>query len=462
VGRNLCTRKRILIVAPEIELRARIARALLSAGYAVELAESRKRALELAMGEEIEAAILVHSTELAGLGRELRDKVPRTILLGEDQTVRPDHSLRGANVYPAPALDEQKLLDWLSQPMAASASVDDEATRAPANVGIKDCQFDLAGHAFVDGNGREVPLTRAETALLAAFVANPCRVLSRDQLRHAVVGHEAEAHGRGVDMLVARLRRKIELDPKEPRFILSVPGVGYKFAVRPQRADDEKSLPAIELEQRTDPQSTWLNGSTLAEAMPANAPDQRIASRRSELEKRQLTALSCSLVGSMAIAVGLGPEELGDTFHCFQEICATVITRWGGAVTNSVGDEILALFGYPEGHQDDAERAVHAGLDLVAKVGELLSHSGAPLQVRIAIATGLVLVGNGQTAIGEAVITAAHVTASTRKLLGSVFVCENPALCEFEGVSEPLTAYRVTRNERLRADPRTDFIPRQI
>jgi DNA-binding response OmpR family regulator len=105
----------------------------------------------------------------------------------------------------------------------------------PARVKIEDCQLDLAGHTFIDGNGRAVLLTRAETALLTAFVDSPRRVLSRDQLRYAVAGREAKPYDRSIDMLVARLRRKIEPDPKAPRFILSVPGVGYKFDARPRR-----------------------------------------------------------------------------------------------------------------------------------------------------------------------------------------------------------------------------------
>src|SRR5262250_3015686 len=90
-------RKCILVVAQQIELRARIARVLQSAGYAVELAESEKRALALASGGQIEAVIVVPSTGLAGLERELRDKVPRTIVLAHrtDEVMRQDHSPRG-------------------------------------------------------------------------------------------------------------------------------------------------------------------------------------------------------------------------------------------------------------------------------------------------------------------------------------------------------------------------------
>ena len=196
--------------------------------------------------------------------------------------------------------------------------------------------------------------------------------------------------------------------------------------------------------------------------MPASAPVQGIASPHCEPERRQVTVLSCGLVGSAALAVDFDPEDLGSTVRRFQDICTTVITQWGGVVINSVGDEILALFGYPNGHEDDAERAVHAGLDLVAKIGDL-SPSGGRLQARIAMATGVVLIGGNQTVIGEAVIMAARlrnmtppnsvaVSASTRKLLGSVFVCDNLELGEFEGFSEPVTLTGSQENERSRAD----------
>ena len=138
------------------------------------------------------------------------------------------------------ALDEQKLLDRLSQPAASLGSKGDETVPVPVKIG--DCKLDLPGHTFVDGSGREVRLTRAETALMTAFVDSPRRVLSRDQLRYAVAGRRAEPYDRSVDMLVARLRRKIEPDPKAPRFILSVPGIGYKFDVRPQSAANGEAI----------------------------------------------------------------------------------------------------------------------------------------------------------------------------------------------------------------------------
>jgi DNA-binding response OmpR family regulator/class 3 adenylate cyclase len=454
-GPRIGTRKCVLVVAQQIELRARIARVLQSAGYAVELAESQKRALELAAGGQIEAAIVVPSSDLAGLSRELRDKVSRMIVLGNgtDEIIRQDYPLQGANALLAQALDEQKLLDQLGSPTASAGSAGGESP--PATVlKIKDCKLDLSGHTFIDGNGREVNLTRAETALLATFAGNPCRVLSRDQLRRAVVGHGADPYDRNVDMLIARLRRKIEPNPKSPQFILTVAGLGYKFAARPQSVEDGESVPAIDLERPKEARITWLNQSGLHGVKTTSAP-AHAGSPHSKSGRRQVSVLSCGLIGSPALAVNLDLEDFGSTIRRFQDICTSVITRWGGAVTSSVGDEILAMFGYPEANEDYAERAVQAGLDLLADVSELLSPSAEPLQARIAIATGLVLVGENQPVIGEPVIMAARlrnktppnsvaITASTRKLLGSVFVYDNLELGEFDGLSEPLTPYLVT------------------
>jgi len=269
-------------------------------------------------------------------------------------------------------------------------------------------------------------------------------------------------------MLVARLRRKIEPDPKAPRFILSVPGVGYKFDVRPQSAANGEVPPALEPE--------LLNQSGRGEAIPAGTPGQGSAAPRSEPERRQLTVLSCGLVGSIALAVNLDPEDFGDIIRRFQEICTSVVTHWGGAVINFVGDEILASFGYPKGHEKDAERAVHAGLDLVERVGQVRSQSGDALQVRIGIATGLVLIDENQAAIGEAVVTAARlrditprnsvtVTASTRKLLGDMFVYDDS---QFDGVVGPVTTYEVTGQQAIemrfvasKTAKLTEFVGRQ-
>jgi DNA-binding response OmpR family regulator/class 3 adenylate cyclase/predicted ATPase len=458
---------KVLIVAQEIALRARVARVLQSEGYAVELADNQKRAIALAADKQIETAIVVPSSDLNGVVEELRNHVPRTIVLSH----RTDEILRGADACPVQALDEQKLLDQLRPPTASPGPT--QVTGSTAVIlKIEDCHLDLAARTFVDGNGREVQLTRAESALLAVFVGSPHRVLSRDQLRRAVVGRGAEPYDRSIDMLVARLRRKIEPNPKAPRFILSAPGVGYKFIVQPQIAESISAPPAIDLEMS--------NRSGLTETKPVTPSGHDITSQRSEPETRQVTALSCGLVGLTALA-GVEPEDLGAIVQRFQEICIPVIKKWGGVVSNSVGDEILALFGYPTAHEDDAERAVHAGLDLAANISKLSPSPGEAVQTQVAIATGLVLISENQTVIGEAIVMAGrlrnitppnsiNVAASTRKLLGSVFVCDDPQLCEleFQGVSKPVTACRVrgrraigSRFDARRTGTRTRFVGRQ-
>src|SRR5262245_7050137 len=161
-----CSRRRILIAAQQIELRARIARLLKTAGCSVELAESQKRAIELAAKGGFEAAIVVHSAALDGLERELRDIIPRAIALGRppDEILRRGSSPRRMHPLSVETLDEQKLLDWLGRPSAGSA----EDETSPLILRIEDCELDLAQQTFVDGNGREVRLTRAEAALLRA------------------------------------------------------------------------------------------------------------------------------------------------------------------------------------------------------------------------------------------------------------------------------------------------------
>ena len=93
---------------------------------------------------------------------------------------------------------------------------------------------------------------------------------------------------------------------------------------------------------------------------------ERPAPRRApEAERRQLTVLFCDLVGSTALAARLDPEDMGAVIRAYQGCCAEVVERWGGHVAKYMGDGVLAYFGWPQAHEDDAERAVRAGLELV-------------------------------------------------------------------------------------------------
>ena len=130
-------------------------------------------------------------------------------------------------------------------------------------------------------------------------------------------------------------------------------------------------------------------------------------------ERRQLTVMFVDLVGSTELAAKLDPEDLGDVMRSYQSRCTEVITRWGGHVAKYMGDGILAYFGYPKAHEDEAERAVRSGLAVVNAVGELDTPGAAPLAARVGIATGAVVVGE---LIGEGAAQEEAVVGETPNL----------------------------------------------
>ena len=110
-------------------------------------------------------------------------------------------------------------------------------------------------------------------------------------------------------------------------------------------------------------------------------------------ERRQLTVMFCDLVGSTALSTRLDPEDMREIIGAYHRCCAEQIAKAGGFVAKYMGDGVLVYFGYPAAHEDDAERAVRAGLALVDAVGQLPAPE-VPLRVRIGVATGLVVVGD--------------------------------------------------------------------
>jgi class 3 adenylate cyclase/predicted ATPase len=212
-----------------------------------------------------------------------------------------------------------------------------------------------------------------------------------------------------------------------------------------------------------------------------------LAAPVSEGERRQLTVLFCDLVDSTVLAVKLDPEDLSAVIRRFQATCTAIITQAGGHIARYMGDGILAYFGYPQAHEDDAECAARAGLDLVAKVSQLVLPSHEALKVRVGIATGLVVVGETigegssreQSVVGETPNLASRlqglarpntvvVASSTRRLLGDAFVCEDLGFHEVKGISGPIKIWRVTgegvvesRFDALRSASLSQFVGRQ-
>jgi class 3 adenylate cyclase len=137
------------------------------------------------------------------------------------------------------------------------------------------------------------------------------------------------------------------------------------------------------------------------------APGAASPARPSGAERRQLTVMFVDLVGSTALSARLDPEEMGELLRAYQDAVAGEVLRWEGHVAKFMGDGVLAYFGWPRAHEDDAERAVRAGLAVTATVGGLSTPADAALAARVGIATGLVVVGDlvgGGAAREEAVV----------------------------------------------------------
>ena len=195
---------------------------------------------------------------------------------------------------------------------------------------------------------------------------------------------------------------------------------------------------------------------------PAVAPPTRTDSA----ERRQLTVMFCDLVGSTALASRLDPEDLREVIGAYHKCVAETIGRFDGFVAKYMGDGVLAYFGYPQAHEDDAERAIHASLAVVEEVRRVASSEA--LQVRIGLATGLSVVGDligsgvaqEEAVIGETPNLAARLQAvagpdeivipgNTRRLVGSLFEYESLGEIEVKGLPAPVPAFRVVGESQI-------------
>jgi len=205
--------------------------------------------------------------------------------------------------------------------------------------------------------------------------------------------------------------------------------------------------------------------------------------RQDPAERRHLTVMICDLVGSTALSARLDPEDMRAVIDAYHAACARITRTYDGFLAEFRGDGILAYFGYPIAHEDDAERTVRAGLDIIAAVARLETRAAEPLAVRIGIATGVVVVGEGElrehAVVGDTPNLAARlqalaepgtivVAASTRRLLGDLFRLRDLGRHEVKGIAEPVAAWAVegvsdseSRFEAVRAAGLTDLIDRE-
>src|SRR5215471_2876004 len=196
----------------------------------------------------------------------------------------------------------------------------------------------------------------------------------------------------------------------------------------------------------------------------ANTPAQSPLVPSASAERRQLTVLFCDLVGSTELAARLDPEDLREIIAAYHRTVSEVLTRHGGFVAKYMGDGVLAYFGYPQAHEDDAERSVRAALAIAETVARLRLSRAVTLQVRIGIATGLVVVGDllgagaaqEQAVVGETPNLAARLQAlaepgavviasSTRQLTGGLFEYRDLGAFELKGFAANVAAWQVLR-----------------
>jgi class 3 adenylate cyclase/predicted ATPase len=259
--------------------------------------------------------------------------------------------------------------------------------------------------------------------------------------------------------------------------------VSYR-ALQVQFNLDDKALDALKTELMevhqiaVDQAGTMLvwtgDGRGLPELPPriidAQQPQPRVQPPTPEAERRQLTVLFCDLVDSTVLASRLDPEEWREVVRAYQETCAKVIARFEGHIAQYLGDGLLVYFGYPHAHEDDAQRAVRAGLGMVEAMGQLntrlTQERRVQVVVRLGIHTGLVVVGEvggssrqEQLALGETPNLAARlqgvaapntlvISAATFQLLGGFFACQSLGMQLLKGLPQPIEVYQV-QSERV-------------
>ena len=225
-----------------------------------------------------------------------------------------------------------------------------------------------------------------------------------------------------------------------------------------------------------------LDGAASAPTETATAP-----ALREDAERRHLTVMICDLVGSTALSARLDPEDMRAVIDAYHAACARITRTYDGFLAEFRGDGILAYFGYPLAHEDDAERTVRAGLDIIVAVARLETRAAEPLAVRIGAATGLVVVGDlshegalrEHAVVGDTPNLAARLQAlaepgtiviggSTRRLLGDLFHLRDLGRHVVKGIAEPVAAWAVegvsaseSRFEAVHAAGLTDLIGRE-
>jgi DNA-binding response OmpR family regulator/class 3 adenylate cyclase len=411
-------RKRLIVIAADLAMRTQVAQAVIRAGYRVDLAESASHARRIDL-DGIALAVIVPrglGREAEGLASELEATVgrPPVILAGAGSGRGAGHGDRGSTEF-----DETKLVAQIAEALASVSPVD----KAHQVLCFAEFSLDLTDHCLRHETRGEVMLTRGEFAILRVFAERPRRLLSRDQLMQALTGRDAESFDRRVDMLVARLRRKIEADPRQARLIVTVTGIGYKFAADAFWKETASTLSFQEKKAET------------AEIVPGI------------LERRLLTALSIELVPHAGGTLPEDPELIRPIIGAYRRRVEVVVKQYGGTLGRCFGRETLAYFGYPSALENAPERAIRVGLDLVNDLCPIEGDSARGFAIRAGIATGLVVAEPQGEIVGETPSEAINlrsaaepgqilISQTSRRLAGGLFTYHDHGSFRVGGLGE--------------------------
>jgi class 3 adenylate cyclase len=326
-----------------------------------------------------------------------------------------------------------------------------------------DCELDTDLY-ILRRAGQVVRLSPKVFQVLIYLLEHRDRIIDKDELC-AQVWPEQFIADATLESALRAVRQAVGDSGHAQRVIQTRRGYGYRFV-----ASVIKHIvrsPDAEARTASDPPSTGESSQPATVPPEETGPDVRRAA--SGAEHRHLTVLSCDLVDSTALVTNLDPETLREVVRACHDACLAVVRRFDGSVAQRLGESWLVYFGYPQAHEDDAQRAVHAGLALVqamAQVRARFQHLGVTgldeaLQIRVGIDTGLAVVGelgegadDTPLALGTPPHLAARlqglaapqtvvVSAATYRLVQGWFACQALGTQLLQGFAQPVTVYRV-------------------
>jgi class 3 adenylate cyclase len=298
-----------------------------------------------------------------------------------------------------------------------------------------------------------IALTPKAFEVLHYLVTHPDRLVTKDTLLDAVWPETAVSDA-VVRIAIGEVRRALGDTAQASRYIATVQRRGYRFVAPVVEHAEAVPGPTGAPPLETPDTPHYQEGVPRTPTLPPP-----------EAERRHLTVLFCDLVGSTALTGRLDPEDYREVVRAYHQICAEVLQRFDGYLAQYLGDGVLGYFGYPVAHEDDAQRAIRAGLGLLDALPTLLTHPalppGEPVAVRLGVHTGLVVMGDvgagarhEPLALGETPNIAARlqhlaepntlvISAATQQLVAGYFRCKALGAHMLPGLAQPLEVYRV-------------------